>query len=660
VPRHPDLRLDLESLAGNLFATWDPAARELFARLDPETWARTGGNPLAVVDALDRERLAETAADAQLDRLLHTARGRLKRLLEGPAWYDGLSGAPHQIAYLSPEFGVAQILPQYSGGLGILAGDHLKAASDLRVPVAGVGLLYREGYFEQTLSADGTQQEEYADLDPHALPLKPMKADDAGNEVRVSLDLPDGRLQARVWRALVGGTMLLLLDSDVEENSTAGRAVTDRLYSGDGEHRLRQELLLGVGGARALVACGLRPDVFHLNEGHAAFSILERMRVAMEDGVEANEAAATVGRSTVFTTHTPVPAGIDRFPAELVRPYLAAAFPGLPPAVAMGLGTDEGGAFNMAVLALRVARHVNGVSRLHGRVAREMFAGLWPGRPVDEVPIGSVTNGVHLPTWTAAPAVDLVRLDDAGLWECRSSLRAAGIEVVRRRLGRDVLDPGALTIGFARRVPAYKRLTLILRDPRLVTLVRDAGRPLQLVAAGKAHPADEEGKELIRRFHRFAAEAGLEDRLVFVPGYDIELATALTSAADVWLNNPLRPLEASGTSGMKAVLNGGLNLSIRDGWWDELFDGANGWAVPSSDDPDPERRDDAEAAAILDLLEGEVVPRFYDRDEWGLPRAWLSMVRHSLETLGPAVDAERMVREYVERYYVPAASAATG
>ena len=326
----------------------------------------------------------------------------------------------------------------------------------------------------------------------------------------------------------------------------------------------------------------------------------------------------------------------------------------------MELGTDEGGAFNMAVLALCVARHANGVSRLHGRVAREMFAGLWPGRPVDEVPIGSVTQRRPRPTWTAAPAIDLVRLDDAGLWECRSSLRAAGIELVRRRLGRDVLDPEALTIGFARRVPAYKRLTLILRDPRLVTLVRDAGRPLQLVAAGKAHPADEEGKELIRRFHRFAAEAGLEDRLVFVPGYDIELATALTSAADVWLNNPLRPLEASGTSGMKAVLNGGLNLSIRDGWWDELFDGANGWAVPSSEDPDPERRDDAEAAAILDLLEGEVVPRFYDRDEWGLPRAWLSMVRHSLETLGPAVDAERMVREYVERYYVPAASAATG
>jgi starch phosphorylase len=451
---------------------------------------------------------------------------------------------------------------------------------------------------------------------------------------------------------------MLLLDSDVEENDAAGRAITDRLYGGDTEHRLRQELLLGVGGVRALAACGLRPHVFHLNEGHAAFSALERVRVAMEAGANASDAVAAVGRSTVFTTHTPVPAGIDRFPAELVRRYAHAALPGLPAAEALPLGEDDGGAFNMAVLALRVSGQANGVSRLHGRVAREMFAWLWPGRPLEQVPIGSVTNGVHVPTWTAPGAVELARLSDAALWQARAALRAACVHVVRRRLGRDVLDPEALTIGFARRVPAYKRLTLILRDPRLVTLLRDRDRPLQLLAAGKAHPADEEGQELIRRFHRFTAEAGLEDRLVFVPNYDMELAAAMVSGADVWLNNPLRPLEACGTSGMKAALNGGLNLSIRDGWWDEMFDGANGWAITTSDDPDPERRDDAEAAAILDLLEGEVVPRFYERDERDLPQSWLTMVRHSLETLGPAVDAERMVRQYAERYYLPAAPGA--
>jgi starch phosphorylase len=380
------------------------------------------------------------------------------------------------------------------------------------------------------------------------------------------------------------------------------------------------------------------------------------MHVAMQDGTGLDEAATVVGRSTVFTTHTPVPAGIDRFPLDLVQRYLQAALPGLPTAPALRLGTDEGGAFNMAVLALRVAAHANGVSRLHGHVAREMFAGLWPGRPEDEVPIGSVTNGVHVPTWTATRAIGLADLDDRALWDVRATLRSEAIALVRRRLGRDVLDPDALTIGFARRVPAYKRLTLILRDPRFATLVQDAGRPVQLVAAGKAHPADDEGKELIRRFHRFATEHGLEDRVVFVPGHDMELGAALTSGADVWLNNPVRPLEASGTSGMKAVLNGGLNLSIRDGWWDELYDGANGWAIRSSDDPDPGRRDDDEAAAVLDLLEGEVVPRFYDRDGAGLPRGWIEMVRHSMATLGPAVDAQRMVREYVERYYVPAAA----
>jgi starch phosphorylase len=644
----------LDTLAGNLFATWDHAARELYGRLDPGTWTGTAGNPLAVAGRLDGHRLSAAAADDHVDRLLHTAGARLDRLLEGPGWYDGLRDAPRRIAYLSPEFGVSEILPQYSGGLGILAGDHLKAASDLRVPVVGVGLLYREGYFEQILSADGTQGERYRELDRDLLPLRVVVDDDTGREVRVPLELTDGRLEARVWRAAVGGATLLLLDADVEENTPAGRAVTDRLYGGDAEHRVRQELLLGVGGVRALAACGVEADVFHLNEGHAAFSVLERMRVAVEAGATPEEAAAGVGRSTVFTTHTPVPAGIDRFPGTLVRPYLVTALQGLPADVAMELGTDQDGAFNMAVLALRVAARANGVSRLHGRVAREMFAGLWPGHPVDDVPIGTVTNGVHVPTWTAPAAVDLVRLDDAALWRARASLRAGAIEVVRRRLGRNVLEPEALTIGFARRVPAYKRLTLILRDPRLVPLLRDADRPVQLVAAGKAHPADEQGKELIRRFHRLAAEAGLEDRVVFVPGYDMELGAALTSGADVWLNNPLRPLEACGTSGMKAVLNGCLNLSIRDGWWDELYDGANGWAIPSSDDPDPDRRDDAEAAAILDLLEREVVPRFYDRDDQGLPRAWLSMVRHSLESLGPAVDAERMVREYVERYYLPA------
>ncbi|WP_300612628.1 alpha-glucan family phosphorylase [Trebonia sp.] len=686
----------LHDLMLNLRWSWHPGAVELFQSIDPAGWAASGGDPFAMLSSMRPGQLAELAEDADFLRRLDEVLADLRAYVSRPRWYQsGAAGAPRSlpkaIAYFSPEYGITAVLPQYSGGLGILAGDHLKSASDLGVPVIGVGLLYRHGYFTQSLSADGWQAERYPADDPNGLPLTQVRT--AGGEpLRVSVTLAGGKLlTAQVWLAQVGRVPLLLLDSYVEENELALHDVTDRLYGGGSEHRLRQELLLGVGGVRAVRAfCAItghpEPEVFHTNEGHAGFLGLERIREYVAAGLDFDEAIELCRAGTVFTTHTPVPAGIDRFPRDLVERYFsAAAAAGGPPAdrvLPLGAETYPGGdphVFNMAVMGMRLAQRVNGVSLLHGQVSREMFAGLWPGFDTSEVPIGSITNGVHAPTWVAREISELgdsataASADAARLWEIRRQLRARLVAETRRRLREswrqrgasvaelswidNVLGENVLTIGFARRVPSYKRLTLMLNDPqRLTGLLLDPGRPVQIVIAGKAHPADESGKRLIQQMVRFADSEAVRRRIVFLPDYDMALAHHLVQGCDVWLNNPLRPLEACGTSGMKVALNGGLNVSVRDGWWDEWYDGANGWEIPTADGvSDPARRDELEAAALYELLEKSVAPLFYDAGPDGVPGGWVEMIRHELRSLGPLVQADRMVGDYVTHLYAPAA-----
>ncbi|MFE9422780.1 alpha-glucan family phosphorylase [Kitasatospora sp. NPDC006697] len=714
----PEQLQPLHELALNLRWSWHPETRELFRSVDPGVWEAVGEDPVRLLGEVPAHRLAALAADRRFLRRLGDLTDDLADYLGAPRWYQSAPGAaelPAAIAYFSPEYGIAAALPQYSGGLGILAGDHLKAASDLGVPLIGVGLFYRHGYFRQSLSRDGWQQERYPLLDPDELAVTLLREPD-GTPSRVELALPAGRtLTAQIWKAQVGRVPLLLLDSDVESNAATERDVTDRLYGGGSEHRLLQEMLLGIGGVRAVrTFCRLTghaaPEVFHTNEGHAGFLGIERIRelVAGEDGHDFGAALEAVRAGTLFTTHTPVPAGIDRFEAELVARHFSgdAALRGVPVDRVLALGVEDwpGGdpkLFNMAAMGLRLAQRANGVSTLHGEVSRTMFGPLWPGFDAGEVPIASITNGVHAPTWIDPAVVRLGasrigaeaaetamtvggsdrwhgvdQIADEEVWEVRGLLRAQLVEEARRRLRAawrargagdaelgwtsGVLDPEVLTIGFARRVPSYKRLTLMLRDQdRLRALLLHPTRPVQIVVAGKAHPADDGGKRLIQQLVAFADDPAVRHRIVFLPDYDMAMAKHLYPGCDVWLNNPLRPLEACGTSGMKAALNGCLNLSVLDGWWDEWYDGRNGWAIPTADGPgfDEDQRDDIEAAALYDLIEHQVAARYYERGPDGLPHRWIAMVRHTLATLGPKVLAGRMVREYVERLYAPAALA---
>jgi len=706
----PERLAALERLSINLRWSWHKPTQDLFAELDSELWQQTNGDPVALLGAVSPRRLDELAGDEAFLNRLDELAADLDNYLSRPLWYqqqidDGVE-MPKGIAYFSMEFGVAEVLPNYSGGLGILAGDHLKSASDLGLPLIAVGLYYRSGYFRQSLTADGWQHETYPSLDPQGLPLR-LLTDASGAPVLVELALPDAReLRARVWIAQVGRVPLLLLDADVPENEHELRGVTDRLYGGDQEHRIKQEILAGIGGVRAIRAFTEienlpAPEVFHMNEGHAGFLGAERIRELVAAGLDFDTALTVVRSSTVFTTHTPVPAGIDRFPVEMIRRYFGSPpggpadsrlLPGVPLERVIAFGAeDDPSKFNMAHMGLRLAQRANGVSLLHGRVSRAMFNDLWPGFDRAEVPIGSITNGVHAPTWAAPqwlalgreligseaaePAVweRLQEVDPGHMWWIRSQLRETLIADVRDRLRRSWLergaseaelgwiatafDPSVLTVGFARRVPTYKRLTLMLRDPeRLEKLLLDEKRPVQLIVAGKSHPADDGGKALIQQIVRFADRPEVRHRIAFLPDYDMSMARLLYWGCDVWLNNPLRPLEACGTSGMKSALNGGLNLSIRDGWWDEWYDGENGWEIPTADGVDDEaRRDDLEAAALYDLLEHAVTPKFYERDEHGVPTRWVEMVRHTLQVLGPKVLASRMVRDYTEKYYLPAA-----
>ena len=686
----------LEELAFNLRWSWDDQTRDLFRWVDPHLWDASVHDPVRMLGLVDRQRLDALAHDAGFKRFLGDVRDELQRYLDGERWFQSRGDSPLDlVAYFSPEFGIAEAVPQYSGGLGVLAGDHLKTSSDLGVPLVGVGLLYRHGYFRQSLDADGWQQERYPLLDPHVMALTLCDG------VRISVDIAGVPLVAQVWKADVGRVPLYFLDADVDDNPDDIRAVTDRLYGGDVEHRLRQEILLGIGGVQALQAVGVGAQVFHTNEGHAGFLGLERIRQLVTDqGLSYPEAIEAVRAGCIFTTHTPVPAGIDRFPRELMDKYFSAW------CAEVGVGVDDLMAlghrpseppderFNMAVMGLRLAGQSNGVAQLHGEVSREMFADLWSDLPTDEIPITSITNGVHAHTWVSPEMADvftrhvLPDWDEAGpaaweqifempddeLWRAREQGRERLVTFVRRRLkegararglaGSDVawadevLDPRVLTIGFARRFATYKRATLLLSQPdRLKALLLSPDRPIQLVFAGKAHPADEAGKEMIRQIVAFSSDAEVRHRVVFVDDYDIAVARALYQGADVWLNNPRRPQEACGTSGMKSALNGGLNLSILDGWWHEMFDGDNGWAISSAEDVDDiERRDELEASALFDLLERQVVPLFYETYGGPVPRRWLKRVRKSLTSLGPRVTASRMVADYVERLYEPTAA----
>jgi starch phosphorylase len=683
-PAIPERLAALRPLAENLHWCWDRHTADLFDRLDPHAgtssaWQRTGRHPLQLVLATTASRWDELATDDGFAERVDAARRRLDAATAGPSWFAERDGSPlGLVAYFSPEFGITEAIQQYSGGLGVLAGDHLKASSDLGVPLVGVGLLYAEGYFHQLLDGDGWQQERNDRVVPGSLGMRPTG-------IEVSVDLAGTEARLAVWRVDVGRIALYLLDADVDGNPPEVVAVTNRLYGGDEQHRLRQEIVLGIGGVRALRALGLAPDVFHTNEGHAGFLGFERVREFIEQGLSKDEAIEATRAGSVFTTHTPVPAGIDRFPKEMFDEY----FDGF--AASCGLAVDElfeigrrddepDGKFNMAVMGLRLAARSNGVARLHGAVSRQMFGGLWPDLPPADAPIGHVTNGVHARSWVSGRLDELLTdvigdrwhlggpddwarvhdIDRMHVWSVRDAGRRELVDLVRERMGDDVLDPDALTIGFARRFATYKRATLLLSQPdRLLALLGDDERPVQFVFAGKAHPADTPGKELIQAIERFSRRPEARRRFVFLPDYDIGIARTMYHGCDVWLNTPRRPMEACGTSGMKAALNGALNLSIRDGWWDEMSDGTNGYDIASfDDDPDDGRRDRREANATFELIERELVPTFHDRGDSGLPHLWLDRVLANWSSLGWQVVASRMVRQYVTDLYEPAAAAA--
>jgi starch phosphorylase len=669
------LRAALRELAGNLWFTWLPGARRLFEDLDRERFAAVDHNPTALLADLDDHTLEAAATPEYVERVervlaeLEAERGRRTW------WQRRDEDDAFGVAYFSCEFGLDESLPIYSGGLGVLAGDHLKSASDLGVPLVAVGLFYREGYFRQQLDENDWQGERYPEIDPERLPLALENVD-----VSVEIADDDGGLvavHARVWRVQVGRVPLYLLDTDVEGNPDWARAITDRLYGGDRRHRLRQELVLGLGGVRALRALGPEPTVFHMNEGHSAFFQLERLRELVEEqGLSRDNAMARLRASTVFTTHTPVPAGNEIFEPSLVEqniaPLVARCGFGWDEFVALGHVDDGDGWFGLTPFALRTSSHANGVSALHGEVSRTMWHGLWPDRPVDTVPIGSVTNGVHARTWISDEldallgteedmgTPDFARaydLDDEALWHVQRQARAALLDFMRSRGLPGSFDPEALTIGFARRFATYKRADLIFSDPaRLARLLADTERPLQIVLAGKAHPADEGGKALIQKVIAFARSPEANGRVVFLPDYEMTLARYLVQGVDVWLNNPRRPLEASGTSGMKAALNGVVNVSILDGWWVEGYSPETGFAIGGDwlNSNDDDEQDAADADALFTVLEQQVLPAYYERDERGLPPQWLGLMRSSIAQLGARFNTNRMLVEYVEGLYLPA------
>lgn len=693
----------LNKLSLNLRWSWNHPTIEVFRTMDPDLWEETGHNPRLILGRIDQKRLVELSADeaflAQMDR----ASEDLDEYLAGSGWFAGAhpEASGIRIGYFSAEFGLTECIPNYAGGLGILAGDHLKSASDLGLPLVGVGLLYQGGYFHQYLNPDGWQQETYPINDFHNLPIQPVE-DGPEKALKVYVDFPGRRLAARVWKAQVGRVPLYMLDTNVAENSAEDRRVTGALYGGDRELRIQQEIVLGIGGMRALHALGLRPTVCHMNEGHSAFLGPERTRMIMEEiGLPYHDARQVAAAGSIFTTHTPVPAGFDRFDPGLLSKYFGEYARGLGLSIEQFLAygrqnhSDSAEPFNMAYLAARHSSYSNGVAKLHGEVTRKMAQPMWAGYPLDEVPIGSVTNGIHTrswismemsallnrylgPQWGEKPADTTLwqrvdRIPDQELWRVHEIRRERLVNYARARLaaqirqrgGTDaeitqagaVLAPDALTIGFARRFATYKRATLLLRNvERLKRILADAKRPVQILFAGKAHPHDTEGKELIRQIIRFVRDPQVRHSVVFLEDYDISVGRYLVQGVDVWLNTPRRPNEASGTSGMKLLVNGGLNLSILDGWWDEAYDRQVGWAIGNGEEyTDPEYQDQVECAALFHILENDVVPLFYDRDVSGIPRGWLAKMKASMKRLTPIYSTNRMVAEYAERFYLPAA-----
>ena len=708
VPSLPKALEPLHNLAHNLWWTWRPEAVELFRRLDRDLWRRTGHNPVQMLTLIDQGKLERAAADPTYITALQRATESLQGHLNKPGWFDRdfpeLAGAksdhPFRIAYFCAEFGLTECFQIYSGGLGVLAGDHLKSASELGLPLVGVGLLYRHGYFHQYVSADGWQQETYPEIDPATHPVRRV-LDRKNRQKSVTVRVADRDVELGIWRADVGRVPLYLLDANMASNHPDDREITRNLYGGDVETRIRQEVVLGIGGVRALEAVGENITVFHMNEGHSAFLALERIRRFREThGVSFEEARQAARPQHVFTTHTPVPAGIDRFSPPLVEKYFAKDIDalGIDLEHLLALGRenvfDKNEFFSMAVLALRTSAFHNGVSKLHGVVSRHMWRRIWPQTPVDDVPIGHVTNGVHTRTWISPelrelydrylgwawqddPAdhtvwKDVHEIPDDELWRTHVGKRRELVSWARRKVRRqlrdrgarqeevravdDLLDPEALTIGFARRFATYKRATLLLRDrERLHRLLSNQQRPVQFLIAGKSHPADGPGKELIREIVRWADESGQRDRILFLEDYDMHVGRRLVQGCDVWLNTPRRGMEASGTSGMKAAMNGGLNVSILDGWWDEAYESDLGFAIGRGETyADSEQADAIESRALFDLLERQIIPEFFTRDRAGIPRAWVQRMKKAIASLTPFFNTNRMVGDYTRNYYVPA------
>jgi starch phosphorylase len=701
-PDVPEPLAPLLELAHNLWWVWNPDAVELFRRLDRKLWEDVYHNPVKLLGVMPQEKLVAFSKDDGYLAHMHRVYEDFKEHLSRPGWFHEhhADKADMKVAYFSAEFGLHESLPIYSGGLGILAGDHLKSASELAIPLVAVGLLYRNGYFRQYLSADGWQQEAFPELDFYNLPIEQVKLTD-GTPVTVRVDLPDNAVFCKVWRANVGRVPLYLLDTNLQENAPADRDITAKLYGAGTEVRIRQEVVLGIGGIRALAALKVNPTVCHMNEGHSAFLALERIRMMLEGSpLSFDEARQEIMATSVFTTHTPVPAGIDTFSPELMLKYFRSMIPALKldeeGFLALGREdvTNRKQGFSMALLAIRLADNINGVSELHGDVSRKMWHNIWPQVPPDEVPIKSITNGIHTRTWLApdiAFTLDrylsgewmsdpsdqsvwegVLQIPDEELWRaherCRARLVSWSRQVLREQLSRrgaayddlaaaeQVLDPEALTIGFARRFATYKRGTLLFRDmDRLKKLLDDTKHPIQFLFAGKAHPADHEGKELIKQIVNFARDPALRRKIVFLENYDMNVARYLVQGVDVWLNTPRRPYEASGTSGMKAAANGVLNCSILDGWWVEGYSPDVGWAIGHGENyADAGYQDHVESQALYDIIEKQIIPLFYHRTMDNLPREWIARMKNCMRKLAPVFSTNRMVRDYAQRFYVPA------
>jgi len=701
IPTLPAVLEPLREMTFNLWWTWEPSARRLFRHLDPDLWNRTNHNPVRMLQLSRQARLEELAQDKSFLRELKEVHDAFRNYLARQDTY-GKTGAgaaiKRPVAYFSAEFGFHEAIPNYSGGLGILAGDHCKSASDLDLNFVAVGLLYRHGYFRQEIDKDGAQHAVSLNQNFHHLPIREVQRDGAG--LLISVRILDREVFAKVWQLPVGRIDLFLLDTDIPENNAEDRLITAELYGGDQEMRMRQEIVLGIGGVKALKALGIDPEVFHMNEGHSAFLAMERIRrKIVEKKLEFYSALQIVASANIFTTHTPVPAGNDSFPREMMRKYFGdfAKELGIPFDELFSFGqtrVDRSDPFSMTILALRMSRHSNGVSKLHGEVSRSLWKDVWNGVPVHEVPITSVTNGIHTKTWMAPEFSALYRkylgeweehitepdfwrgvidIPDAQLWETHQQLKHRLVEFVRERVRirrerigdspeairnvNRILDPEVLTIGFARRFATYKRGALLFSDKeRLKRLLNDTTRPVQFIFAGKAHPRDEGGRALIQEVYRFSREAGFENRVVFLEDYDSYIARRLVQGVDLWLNNPLRPMEASGTSGMKCAPNGGINLSVLDGWWHEGFNGNNGWAIAAEiSDGTVEFQSAVDANSLYQLLENQIIPLYYAKPDGKLPLAWLQLMRESIRSVTPVFNTHRMVKEYTERLYIPAA-----